>query len=305
MLEWSHADLDRASRFGALGVSALGALACLWFAVRLLWLMLGSGVGTTPISAPVALSSQPDGPQVSVSKWHLFGSAAALRAEVRNAPATQLRLMLHGTLAEADPQQGMAMIADEAGVERAYRSGDAVPGGAILQEIYPDRVILQHEGVNETLNLPADQASAAPSAVVAAPQPAGARAPGANGGNPIPGSSMPNNVLFTPPVAGGGIDYSKLQQQLGVDPATLARQVTALPVMVNGKMTGVRLTGGPEALVSKLGLKPDDVVTSVNGISLDSPARLTQLIDNLKNTGRIDATVLRDGKPTTVSVNLK
>lgn len=304
MLEWSHADLDRASRYGALGVSALGALACLWFAVRLLWLMLGSGVGSASVSTPAALSTSPAEPQVSVSKWHLFGSAAALRAEVRNAPATQLRLMLHGTLAEADPQQGMAMIADEAGVERAYRSGDAVPGGATLQEIYPDRVILQHEGVSETLNLPADQASAPPSSVASAAPAAGPR-PVTSNGNPVPGSNMPNNVLFTPPVAAGGIDYSKLQQQLGVDPASLARQVTALPVMVNGKMTGVRLTGGPEALVSKLGLKPDDVVTSVNGISLDSPARLTQLIDNLKNTGRIDATILRDGKPTTVSVNLK
>jgi general secretion pathway protein C len=305
MLEWSHADLDRASRFGALGVSAVGALACLWFAVRLLWLMLGSGVGTASISTPVALSPQLAEPQVSVSKWHLFGSAAALRAEARNAPATQLRLALHGTLAEADPQQGMAMIADEAGVERAYRSGDAVPGGATLQEIYPDRVILQHEGVSETLNLPIDQASAPPNSVASAPQAAGTRAPGASGGNPIPGSTIPNNVLFTPPTPMGAIDYSKLQQQLGVDPASLARQVTALPVMVNGKMTGVRLTGGPEALVSKLGLKPDDIVTSVNGIPLDSPARLSQLLDNLKNTGRIDATIQRDGKPTTVSVNLK
>jgi len=42
--------------------------------------------------------------------------------------------------------------------------------------------------------------------------------------------------------------------------------------MINGKMTGVRLSGGPEALVAKLGLKPDDVVTSVNGMPLDSPA---------------------------------
>jgi general secretion pathway protein C len=57
--------------------------------------------------------------------------------------------------------------------------------------------------------------------------------------------------------------------------------------------------------VAKLGLKPDDVVTSVNGIPLDSPARLPQLLENLKSASRVEATLQRDGKPTTVSVNLK
>jgi len=302
MLGWSHAEWDRASHWGALATAALAALVCALLAVKFLWLLLGG------VAAPLPAASLPGespvaavAPAVSVAKWHLFGSAAALRAEVRSAPATQLRLSLHGTLAEADPKAGLAMIADDSGSERAYRAGDPLPGGATLEEIYPDRVILLHEGASETLNLPVDQSpagSVAPAAVCAA----GARA-GAPAVNPANG--LPNNVLFTPPPTSGAIDYSRLQQQLGVDPASLARQVSALPVMVNGKMTGVRLTGGPEALVSRLGLKPDDVVTSVNGVVLDSPARLPQLLESLKSATRVEATVLRDGKPTKVSVNLQ
>lgn len=304
MLGWSHAEWDRASHWGARGTAVLAALACALLAVKFLWLLLGGIAPPLPVApAPGGAAVAAVAPAVSVAKWHLFGSAAALRAEVRSAPVTQLRLSLHGTLAEADPKAGLAMIADETGTERAYRAGDPLPGGATLEEIYPDRVILLHEGASETLTLPVDQAPGG--AASSGPAPAAAAGARTAPAAVNPANGLPNNVLFTPPQATGQIDYSRLQQQLGVDPASLARQVSALPVMVDGKMTGVRLSGGPEALVSRLGLKPDDVVTAVNGMPLDSPARLPQLLENLKSATRVEATVLRDGKPTTVSVNLK
>jgi general secretion pathway protein C len=301
--DWSQANAERASRFGALGVAALSALTSLWIAVKLLWLLLGSGSGIDTAPALLTSSATPAAPSVSIAKWHLFGNGEVFREVARNAPKTQLRLSLHGTLAETDPKTGMAMIADDTGAERAYRVGDILPGGATLDEIYPDRVILLHEGASETLALPVDQPGAPPNPNFSAPATASA------GGNTPPrtqpGVALPPGLLYTPPIGTGQVDMSRLQQQLGVDPASLARQVTALPVMVNGKMTGVRLSGGPEALIAKLGLKPDDVVTSVNGMALDSPARLPQLVESLKNAARVEATVLRDGKPVTVSVNLK
>lgn len=304
--DWGQANAERRSRFGALGVAALSALTALWIAVKLLWLLLGSGGGIDTAPAPLAAGPSGATPAVSIAKWHLFGNGEAFRAEaVRNAPRTQLRLSLHGTLAENDPKTGMAMIADDSGTEKAYRVGDLLPGGATLDEIYPDRVILLHEGASETLALPVEQPNAPinPNAAPGAPASSSVAASVPRGS--APAANLPVGIVYTPPVATGPVDFSKLQQQLGVDPASLARQVTALPVMVNGKMTGVRLSGGPEALVARLGLKADDVVTSVNGMALDSPARLPQLLENLKNAARVEATVLRDGKPVTVSVNLK
>jgi general secretion pathway protein C len=302
--DWSQANAERASRFGALGVAALSALTGLWIAVKLLWLLLGSGAGIDTAPAPMTAGASPAGPIVSIAKWHLFGNGEVFRAEAaRNSPKTQLRLSLHGTLAEADPKTGMAMIADDTGAERAYRVGDLLPGGATLDEIYPDRVMLLHEGASETLALPVDQPSAPPNPNFSAP--ATAASGNTASRNTQPGIALPPGLTYTPPIGTGQVDMSRLQQQLGVDPASLARQVTALPVLVNGKMTGVRLSGGPEALVAKLGLKPDDVVTSVNGMPLDSPARLPQLVESLKNAARVEATVLRDGKPVTISVNLK
>jgi general secretion pathway protein C len=97
-----------------------------------------------------------------------------------------------------------------------------------------------------------------------------------------------------------------VQQQYNADPAAIARQVNAQPVFENGRMTGVRLNGGPDStLIAQLGLQPNDIVTSINNVPLDSPGRVQQVIDSVQNSTRVTVTINRDGKPTTLSVNVK
>ncbi|MBL8300076.1 MAG: type II secretion system protein GspC [Rhodanobacteraceae bacterium] len=311
--EWNSAEIERVSLLGAMLVCGLLALSCLWITVKLIWLLLPAG-GEPEVAVPVATVPATGGKSaVSVSKWHLFGSAGLTTAELaRSAPATQLQLQLRGTLAEADPRSGMAVIADPVSGERAYRVGDALPGGATLDGVYPDRVILLHEGVQETLGLPYDQPGAAPaSAPGNAPNTARNTAPGIA----VPSASAPTAaqmpaaipVFVAPQMAQGAVDFSRIQQQLGVsDPGELMRQISAQPVMENGRMAGVRLSGGPNAaLIAQLGLQPTDVVTSINNVPLDSMGRATQVVDSLKNANRVTVTVNRDGKPVTLSVNIK
>lgn len=308
---WNGKDSEQLSLLGGMLVCGLLALACLWLAVKLLWLLVPSG-GDIDASAPIASVPAPGGKAaVSISKWHLFGSAGLTTAQLaRNAPATQLQLQLRGTLAEADVRAGMAVIADPVSGERAYRVGDALPGGATLDGVYPDRVILLHEGVQETLGLPYDQPSAATTPATAAVAPTTGRntAPATSASAPAPGQIPAIAPVFVPPqMAQGAVDFSKIQQQLGVsDPTELMRQINAQPVMENGRMAGVRLSGGPNAaLIAQLGLQPTDVVTSINNVPLDSMGRATQVVDSLKNASRVTVTVTRDGKPVTLSVNIK
>lgn len=317
MRQLSSSEIERASLLGGMLACGLLALACLWLAVKIVWLALpgGSSVELAPLpAAAVAADGAKVQAAVSVSKWHLFGNPGLSTAQLaRNAPATQLQLQLRGTLAEADPRSGMAVIADPVSGERAYRVGDALPGGASLDAVYPDRVVLLHEGVQETLGLPFDQPTGGTSATAA---PAHSAAPAVNvlspGAQPVSSSApspqqMPAPVFVPPQMAQGAVDFSKIQQQLGVsDPAELMRQVSAMPVMENGRMTGVRLSGGPNAaLIGQLGLQPTDVVTSINNVPLDSMARATQVVDTLKNANRVTVTVMRNGKPVTLNVNVK
>ncbi len=312
MREWNSSEVERVSLLGGMLVCGLLALACVWLAVKMLWLLVPTS-GDTDANLPIATVPAPASKAaVSVSKWHLFGNAGLTTAELaRSAPATTLQLQLRGTLAEADPRAGMAVIADAVTGERAYRVGDALPGGASLDGVYPDRVILLHEGVQETLGLPYDQPGAAATpatAATAAPNTSGhnaaATSASAPAANQIPTATP---VFVAPQMAQGAVDFSRIQQQLGVaDPSELMRQISAQPVMENGRMAGVRLSGGPNAaLIAQLGLQPTDVVTSINNVPLDSMGRATQVVDSLKNASRVTVTVNRDGKPVTLSVNIK
>ncbi|UXI69094.1 type II secretion system protein N [Tahibacter amnicola] len=127
--EWTSTDIERASRLTAQAVCAAAALLCVLMAVRLAWVALPRGVDLSLEPLPVAPVEATSAP-VTLSKWHLFGSAGpSLNDLARSAPATQLQLNLRGTIAEADPREGMAVIADPTSGERAYRVGDTLPGG--------------------------------------------------------------------------------------------------------------------------------------------------------------------------------
>ena len=292
-----RADQARLSRYAASSVCALAALACLWMLVRLFWLIFATGNNKVDI-APLAMPAATTVP-LSVAKWHLFGNPqnVALMRLARNAPKTTLRLTLRGTWALADPHQGLAMIEDEHGSEHAYKIGDEVAAGAKLAEVYPDHVVLNHEGANEILSLPIPEAHAPPLPPANQRNLANTKSDRA--------SSIP--PTFVPPsMANGAIDWSRAQKQLQIDPAQLAKQVHIAPVFENGKIAGARLSGGGRVaeLMQQAGLKPTDLITAVNGTSLSSLSNPQELMDNLKDASSLQVTVMRDGKPATLTLNL-
>jgi general secretion pathway protein C len=289
----------RASRLAALAVCAIAGAICLWLLVRMAWLLLPQEDEPATAAPTAAQASAP--PPQSVAKWHLFGNPQnVLLAQTARAPATTLKLTLRGTLALPDAKQGIAMIEDEHGSERAYQVGEEVASGARLSEVYADRVVLSHEGASETLNLPQ------PEAHVPAPE-ANPRSV-ANAGNAAATSKTGAPPLFVPPqMAHGALDWNQVQKNLRMDPAKLAQQVHIEPVFVDGKISGARLSGGGDvlALMNQAGLKPTDTITAVNGTALTGLPNPQQFMDNLKNAPSLQVTVLRDGKPATLTLNLR
>lgn len=291
----SNADQARVSRLSAIGIAAIAALICLWAVVKIAWLAVPQSTditGTTP-AAPAAASAPP----TSIAKWHLFGNPQSILSTqlARNAPATTLKLSLRGTLSLPDPTQGIAMIADEHGAESAYKVGEDVADRAKLAEVYTDHVVLTHEGVSETLNLPRpeDHAPAVESNL---------RNTAASNGR---ASSIP--PAYVPPqMATGAVDWNKAARDMQIDPNKLAQQVHIDPVIQNGKIAGARLSGSGDVavLMNKAGLKPTDVVTAINGKPVTSLSTDSAFVDNLKNSASLQVTVLRDGKPATLTVSL-
>lgn len=87
------------------------------------------------------------------------------------------------------------------------------------------------------------------------------------------------------------------------DVQELAKQVQVFPVFANGRMQGVRLGAGRDSdLLSRAGLRPTDIVTSVNGIPLDGPARQMELLSALRDARSLQVEVQRDGKPVKIRI---
>lgn len=279
---------------------ALGALA-LWLFVRLAWSLVPRGDAAFD-SAPARFGGATAPlPAQSIARWHLFGQTPPRPGDDAG-PATMLSLILRGTLAERDPAAGMAVIADAQGSERAYRVGDQV-AGARLAGVYPDHVVIAHAGTRETLKLPRD-GNLAPADIVR-PTPATVSSRGASQARAAAPRSMPSAAAANHGVTAPA-DWRRTVERLRQDPAELARRVQIVPVITDGRLAGVRLSAGSDAgLMRQIGLRPGDIVTMVNGTPIDSVARGEQIMSSLGSSGPVRITVLRDGKPTALTVVLQ
>jgi general secretion pathway protein C len=104
-------------------------------------------VPTQPVEAPVEVLQLN-----KLTELHLFGQN--LEQSLTNLPETTLQLDLKGIYSDPDEEMGSAIIAVPGQQDHVYLIGDTVPGGAVLLDIYEDRVILRRAGQLESLMLP-------------------------------------------------------------------------------------------------------------------------------------------------------
>jgi general secretion pathway protein C len=290
------------------------ALLAAAFAARLIWAAMGLFADPVPPPTPMSveqLTAEAEAGAVNaVSQWHLFGvglPARDTRSLASTAPDTGLQLTLRGIFAADDPKLGRAIIAAPGGADRGYSVGQEVSPGVSLDAVYPDRVMLLRDGALEALRLPrADggvvaSAPGTGSAAVAGPgQPRNTVPMRAVPVDQPPGAAQP---FVNPVMSLGGVDWNKTTQGMNIDVAALAQQVQLLPVMENGQFVGVRLSAGPQqAMLEKLGLRPDDIVTAVNGQSITDPSRIQGIVAGLSTASRVSVQIRRNGKTETLTL---
>jgi general secretion pathway protein C len=290
----SPTDHERLSRVAALAICAVAAAACLYLLVRLAWLLVPRHDADR--AAPAAAAAPP-GAAVSVAKWHLFGNPQGI---IGAAPAstlsTVLKLTLRGTLALPDPQdeRAIAIIANEQGLEVSVKIGGDVAPGAHLAEVYADHVVLDHQGVAETLSLPRPEQHAPPLPEKNQQRLATGSAPSSS----IPPGFVPGPVA--PPASAPASSAAGKR----IDPQEFARQIR--PVFSGeGRIVGADISGADAATLARVGLKPTDVVTAINGTPLTSVSNPQALMEQLQNSSSIQVTVQRDGKPATLTLSLR
>jgi general secretion pathway protein C len=234
-----------------------------------------------PVLTGVAPRAQHAGLDVqSVVSAHLFGVAAPdpSAQDPTNAPQSTANLVLTGTIATQDPKRGVAIISD-GGPAKVYSVGDNI-GGASLHSVYLDHVILDRGGQLETLLLP--------------------RLLG-------PGMNAPPLVRRTagdPRTVAAVDNIRRLVQQ---DPSILDQVMRTVPSYDNaaGKLRGFRAyPGRNRQIFNKLGLKPGDLVTAINGTPLDDPQRSQDVFNTIQTSDHVTVTIERGGQKQEITLNI-
>ncbi|HHH44869.1 MAG TPA: type II secretion system protein GspC [Gammaproteobacteria bacterium] len=263
-----------------------------WLLAGLSWALLPGDNRGVPQQQPAAVAPAPAvqrAPRIDerqIAGWHLFGEAGKdkpVKPSAVNAPETRLKLTLRGVFAESgDSSAGSAraIIGDPRGKENSYAPGDPLPGGAKLAEIYPDRIILERNGRFETLRLPKKIMKL-------------------GSGGAVPRGSVRNTS------SGSAAAFSRYRSEIKRNPASMMNYVRATPERRGGKFIGFRLQPGRDpAAMKELGLKSGDVVTSINGVRIDSPAKGIKAMQALGEGDSVDITLLRGGQETSMSLTL-
>ena len=246
------------------------------------------------VKKPVGGAAQTPINKQNLGQLHLFGTAPVAPANVPVAaapvevPVTRLSLKLLGVLASNTPM-AKAIIADASGNENYYSVNDQVPGGALLQEIHADHVMLLRNDRLEALKLP-DELDGNTNFVAPSPSP-----------QPSSVSRSRNMGSMNTANMSTGAILKDWQQKIETDPQSLMNLVRAEPVNRNGKLVGYRVMPGKDRqLLRKFGLRTGDVVTEVNSIQLDSPLKGLDILNDLKSAGQVTLGVERNGNRETL-----
>jgi general secretion pathway protein C len=210
----------------------------------------------------------------AITNAHLFGAAPASRENGANAPQTSMPLVLTGIIAGNDPQSGLAILGQTAQTTKVFAIGDNVPGGAKLHSVYADRVVIDRNGQLESLVLPRQVAGSAPPPSTAALQ----------GQNP---------------------SLERMRQMISEQPGLIGDVMRPQAVTEHGKVTGFRVFPGRNRMAfMRLGLRPGDEVTAINGTPLDDQDRGEQIMRTLGSTSEAHITVIRNGQQQDLTLNI-
>ncbi|MGI9288687.1 MAG: type II secretion system protein GspC [Pseudomonadales bacterium] len=285
----------------------LCALLLLWLmlsAVQLLWTVLGKSDPSLPPADIVLGQSNPqqaardssvDIDMERVRSWQLFGSSdiapaeeevvapeAQLSAAESNAEQTRLQIKLQGVIQTNDESAGRAIISYQ-GKQDHYAVGDELPvsNQVVLRRLLPDRVLIANRGKIEALYLFDKSASSA---------------------SPVQSARV---ARAKPAVRAQRVRGTDLRQRLLSNPSSLMELVRISEARKNGEIVGYKVRPGKDkSRFQSMGFENNDVVTSINGITLDNPSSALQVFQMMRTAKEATFELQRAGEPVSLVVNL-
>lgn len=202
-----------------------------------------------------------------------------------SAPVKAVNLKLRGTV---DGGINLLALIEASGKVSVYHLGDSLPGGGELLTVERNRVLVRLADGREA-ELLFEQSQPA----VASSKTARTRSLQA------PGSGIRSLGENRWAISQSEID--KARGNLG----SLLKQARMEPYVVNGQTEGfvVRMIR-PRSLLANLGMKVGDVVSSVNGVELNSPEKALQIFQQLREAKRLTVDLTRAQEKMTFEYNV-
>ncbi len=227
---------------------------------------------------------------------HLFGdqekAPVAVVEDVEDAPETRLNLKLRGIYAATNKSHSNSIIEDGKGKQAVYFIDDKleVSGRVYLRNVYSNRVILETNGRKEVLSLKGflpEEMKREKSSQLTLKKSTNKKVQDKRKNKQISKSLN---------------DY---REQLLENPMSLAELVRMSPATKDGETIGYRISPGKDKrLFTQLGLRRNDVITGVNGMSLANPSDAMLLFGEIQDMQDIQVDILRGNENISLLLDL-
>ncbi len=279
-------------------LAVLFLILTLYILAKLIWLWVDYAQPDNPVandpSTPITSSNN----KVNVNKiaqMHLFGTANRTEEPVEQVSGeTKLSLKLVGVYVDSNEQLSSAIIRSSSNQEKVYWIGDKLQGvgrnQVELKKVEPLRVIIRNGARNETLTL---LEKLNKQVIASAKKPLAEVKPG--DGKTI--DKRQDSRLTK--------DLSDIRNKLSQSPQSYADLARFEMVTDNaGQVSGFKVAPGKDPrMFSRLGLRRNDVITSVNGEALSNQAYWT-VLEQLQTAESLEVNIERNGQPITLLLNL-
>lgn len=212
-----------------------------------------------------------------------------------DAVQSSMRASLVGTIVADDPNWSLAMITDQTNSETGpYRVNDSLMGEATVVAILTQRVVLNHNGTKEYLELQEE-----------ANKKKGSFKPKLNrhtnkGRKDELGKGIKKTGDNTWSIERGEID--KTLSNLN----SIAMQARIVPSFKNGEANGFKLFAiRPGSLYSKIGIQNGDIIHKINGFAINSPDKALEVYQKLKSAHSVDVELTRRGQHKGLTYNIE
>lgn len=208
--------------------------------------------------------------------------------DFESAVPSQIDALLIGTIVLNDPRQSVAAISAR-GEVASFRPDDILLEVATIIKIIRKKVYIRNEdtGQLEYLEIKDVGPAIGRSAIV---------------GPPV-------GIEGVREIGEGTFEISKDYRDSILQPESLSeilKDANSTPVREGGVMVGYRIFAiKPGSIYDQIGIKNGDIISGVNGIPLDSPAKALELFTMLRGETNLNIEVRRRGGTKSLSYNIR